>query len=33
MDALLLFLAFILIAALLGSASTTLGTDTRDGFR
>ena len=33
MDALILLFAFILIAALFGSASNTLGTDSRDGFR
>ena len=32
MDALLFWLVFMLIAALLGSASTTFGTDSRDGF-
>ena len=32
MDALLLLVAFIAIVALLGTASTTLGTDSRDGF-
>ena len=32
MDALLLLFVFILIVALLGTASTTLGTDSREGF-
>ena len=33
MDAMLLILAFVLIAAIFGNASTSFGTDSRDGFR
>ena len=33
MDALIFILAFALIAVLCGNASTTLGADSRDGFR
>lgn len=33
MDALILLFAFVLIAVLFGSASTSYGADSRDGFR